>query len=84
MKKLKIEKEKFEGYTHRFKIEFITDKEYSSNIDLYSNTGDNNKVKDFIEKYKTKKVLSFKIINISTKQQDDSNSILIDEWIKNI
>lgn len=74
-----FKREKFDGYTHRFKIQFEIGEPFYSNVDIYSNTFDLNKVEDFINSKKTKKVLSFKIVHKASKEQDELMSKFIDD-----
>lgn len=79
-----FKKEKFDGYTHRFKIQFEVGEPYFSNMDIYCNTDDYNKVEDFINSKKTEKVLSFKIVHRASKEQDELMSKLLDETLADI
>lgn len=80
----KYSKEKFEGFTHRFKVEFDTGEHYFSNLDLYSNSDSFQELEDFINEKKSEKVLSFKIVNRNSKEQDEMASKFIDETLKDI
>ena len=80
----KYSKTEFIGFTHRFKVEFKTDKPHNSNFDIYSNSDSYKKLEDFINEKKSKEVLSFKIINRSTKEQDEMSAKFIDEILNNI
>lgn len=79
---IKYSKKSFEGYTHRFKVEFNTDELHATNIDIYSNYGDKKRLEDFIKEKKSYKVISFKIIHIATKEQDEKSAELINEIFK--
>lgn len=79
----KYSKEQFEGYTHRFIVNFKVDNNWrnDTNINLYSNSESYQKLEDFINEKKSEKVIVFDIIHISTKKQDEMASKLIDETL---
>jgi hypothetical protein len=81
---IKYSKTQFEGYTHRFKIQFEIGEPYFSNLDVYSNSDSYQKMEDFINEKKTDKVISFKIVHRASKEQDEMASKLIDETLKGI
>ena len=80
----KYSKERFEGFTHRFKIQFETNEPYFSNLDIYSNSDSYQKLRDFINEKKSEKVLSFKILLRVSKEQDEMTSKLINETLNDI
>ncbi len=80
----KYSKIPFEGFTHRFKVQFETGEPHFSNIDIYSNSDSFQKLDDFINERKSEKVLSFKIVHISSKEQDEMTAKLINETLKDI
>lgn len=84
--KFKYSKEKFEGHTHRFKVRFSEDDDFRNDtcMDIYSNSGSKEKLEDFINEKKLMKVISFKIENRSTKEQDDATSAFLDEFLTTI
>jgi hypothetical protein len=77
----KYSKEKFDGFTHRFKIQFETGEPYEPSIDLYSNSDSYQELEDFINEKNSERVLSFKIIHRATNEQDEKTAELIDKWI---
>jgi hypothetical protein len=80
----KYSKTEFEGYTHRFKIQFETGEPHYSNLDIYSNSDNIGELVDFINQKKSSKVISFKVIHKATKEQDDKASELINKTLKDI
>lgn len=78
----KYSKQKFDGYTHRFKVEFETGAEYMSNIDIYANSNDKKELEEFINKNKSKEVISFNIILCSSIREDEFDNKLLDELFK--
>lgn len=64
-------KTKFEGYTHRFKIQFEVGKPFFENIDIYSNSDSYQKLENFINERKSEKVISFNHIRSSTHLQKE-------------
>lgn len=81
---IKYSKEKFKGFTHRFKVLFEIGEPYSSNLDIYSNSDSYQKLEDFINERKSEKVISFKIVHRATKDQDEMASKFINEILDNI
>lgn len=83
---IKVSKEKFEGYTHRFTVSFRIRGSMAvlRVMDLYSNSGDPKDLSEMIEKNKTELVICFKILHCSSKVEDDDLSLLVDDVIKNI
>jgi hypothetical protein len=80
----KYSKEKFEGFTHRFKVQFEIGEPYFSSLDIYSNSDSYQKCEDFINEKKNEKVLSFKIIYRASKKQDEMSAKFIDEMLSGI
>ena len=80
----KYSKEPFEGFTHRFKVQFEIGEPHFINMDIYSNSDNNQELEDFINAKKTAKVVSFEIIHKASKEQDEMNSKLIDETLGGI
>lgn len=76
--------ERFDGYKYRFKIEFETGEEYTHNLDIYTTEIDREKMNEWVESKKTKRVESFKIIHVASKKQDDLTAKFIDETLKDI
>ena len=77
-------REKYEGYTHRFLIRFEVGEPNDLLMTIFSKSGDFQKLESFINKNKGKKVLSFSIINRSTKEQDDFESEFLDFVLEGI
>jgi len=75
---------KFEGYKYRFTVQFTTDREYPSNIDIYSNSDNYKDLEDFINSRKSEKVKSFYIVNRATKEYDEMCAVLIEETLSNL
>jgi len=80
----KYSRSRFDGYTHRFKVEFETGSIYKASMDIYTDTDIHAVVRNFIDSVKTKKVISFKIIHMASKEQDDLNAKFIEETLKDI
>ena len=80
----KYSKTKFEGFSHRFKVQFETGEPHFSNLDIYSNSNSYQELEDFINNKKSKKVLSFKIVHKASKEQDEMSAKLIDETLNGI
>ena len=78
---LKYSKEQFEGHTHRFIVEFETGEANKHTMHIYSNSGSQEMLKNFIHKNKRPKVDYFKIVYVATKEQDEMASKLIDETL---
>ena len=83
MTEVKYSKKSFKGYTHRFVVTLKVDDDWRNDtkIDIYSDCGSRKRLEEFLNKTKTKKVLSFKIEYRATKAQDDATSKRLDEWI---
>lgn len=82
--KTKYSKEQFEGFTHRFIVEFETGEANKYTMHIYSNNGSQEMIKNFIHKNKNSKVDYFKIIYVATKEQDEMASKLIDETLSGL
>ena len=80
----KYSKKEFDGFTHRFIVQFETGKSYFSNLDIYSNSNSYEELEKFINEKKNDKVISFKIIHRASKKQDERTSKLLDETLKDI
>jgi hypothetical protein len=80
---LKYLKEEFDSYTHRFIVNFIIDNDWRNDVkmNIYSNSDSYEELTKFINSKKTDKVLKFEIIHRSSKEQDEMNSKIIEEWI---
>jgi hypothetical protein len=78
---IKYSKEQFDGFTHRFIVQFKVDDDWrnDTNITLYSNSDSYQKLEDFINAKKADKVVSFKIEHRASKEQDEISSKFIDE-----
>lgn len=78
---IKYSKQQFEGFTHRFIVNFKVDNEWRNDINviLYSNSDSFEKLHDFINEKKSDKVMYFAIIHRSSKEQDEMSAKFIDE-----
>jgi rubrerythrin len=77
-----VKKEQFDGYTHRFKVELETGDLHQTNIDLYVNNGSYSKLTEFLESRLKEKNISFDIVNVSSKEQDEADAQFINELMK--
>lgn len=79
----KYSKEKFDGYTHRFIVNFKVDNDWRNDtkMDIYSNSDSYEELDRFITAKKSDKVVSFEILHKASKEQDDASSKFIDEWL---
>lgn len=70
---LKYSKNPFDGYTHRFIVEFKVDDDCrnDTNRTIYSNSSYYTDLIDFIDRRTTPLVRSYRIIHRTTKEQDD-------------
>lgn len=82
----KYSRTEFDGYTHRFIIEFRVSDDWRDNVSLtlFSNSGNYQKLNVFINEKKSDKVISFEIIHRATKEQDEIASKLIEDFFKNL
>ena len=82
----KYSKTEFEGYTHRFIVQFIVDENWRDeiNIHIYSTSNSYKELEDFVNDKKSDKVTAFQIIHRATKEQDDMDSKLIEKTLKDI
>lgn len=85
----KYSKTEFEGFTHRFIVQFESDRfesdqPYRSNLNVYSNSDSYQNLEDFLNKNKSEKVLSFKVIHRTSKEQDEITSKFIEETLNDI
>jgi len=81
MEGIKYSKDQFEGYTHRFMVQFTTTDPDPVTITFYSNSGSRENLNEFIEKKKKEKVLSFKVVHSATKEQDEHQAKFFEEWL---
>lgn len=81
----KYSKEKFDGFTHRFMIRLSVDEDWinDSTITLYSNSGSEDELVNFIKERKSAKVKEFSILHKASKEQDELDTKLIDELLAN-
>lgn len=81
----KYSKEKFEGFTHRFIVQFKIDDDWRNDVrmDIYSNSDSYEKLNEHINSKKTGKVKSFTIEHRASKEQDELTSKFIDETLNN-
>jgi len=80
----KYSKHPFDGYTHRFIVQFEIGEPYFSNLDIYSNSDSYQELEEYINLNKKEKVISFKIFHRASKEQDDNVTRLIEETLKDI
>jgi len=76
----------FEGYTHRFQVDFITGCTVSdyTKLDIYSDCDSFEALDNFITANKKERVRSFEILYRSSKAQDEANRKFIDEVLANL
>lgn len=81
----KYSRKEFEGYTHRFIVQFKIDNDFrnDTNMHIYSNSGDKDELVAFINNKKTDKVISFQVVHKATKEQDEMTAKFIDETLNN-
>ena len=81
--KTKYSKEQFEGYTHRFIVKMKVDDDWrnDTNVTIYSNSDNYQKLKDFVNTKKSDKVIDFKIEHRASKEQDEMSSKFLDEFL---
>jgi len=86
METIKYSRESFDGYTHRFKVKFRIDEDWrhDSNIDVYSNSDDKEKLETFINENKKGIFESFEIMSVTSKESDDLMSEFLEEFLKDI
>lgn len=82
--KAKYSKSEFDGYTHRFIVRFSVDNDWRNDttIDIYSNSDSFDELYNFINNNKKERVVSFKIIYRASKEDDEANARLIEEFLK--
>lgn len=79
----KYSRTEFEGYTHRFVVEFeIVESSHTYRLDIYSDSGDYGHMEDFINTHKKPNVLSSVIVHRASKEQDELASEMIEESLK--
>ena len=76
----KYSREQFKDYETRAKVDFKT-KDYEHLVDIYTTETNQSEIKKAIEKSKTERVISFHIMSISTKRQDEITAEWIDELL---
>lgn len=82
----KYSKKEFDGYKFRsiFRLSVNEDWRNDTNIDVYTDNPDREEVKKVINSLTTEKVKLCSIEHWTTKEQDDRNSELIEETLKDI
>ena len=82
---IKYSKKEFEGYTHRFIVRLKVDNDFrnDTNVTLYSNSDSYQKLEEFINEKKSKKVIAFTIEHRASKEQDEKTSEFLDEFFAN-
>lgn len=78
----KYSRSEFEGYTHRFKLEFNTNEPFTHNMDIYSNSGSGSELYKYIKNNMSASVIDFCIVCKSTKEQDDKTSEFLNDFLK--
>jgi len=83
-KKPKYSKKPFEGWTHRFIVLLHINNHSMRDIkyEIYSNSGSNTDLHDFINKNKAEEVDSVYISNVYTKEYDDETKEIINDFLK--
>lgn len=82
--KPKYSRQQFPGFTHRFKVEFVTKDAHFPTLDIYSNSDSYSELESFIDENKSVKVQAFQIIHRASREQDEIAAKLIDEVLGNI
>lgn len=75
-------KTEFDGYTHRFMVQFEHGESAPTTLHIYSNCGDRIKLYEFIKESKSEKVISYEVVHQATKDQDDAAAKLVNEFLK--
>lgn len=82
---LKYSQEQFEDYKVRYQFEFkVEERDYITNIDIYSNDTDKNNVCNIVSQSSSDKVISLELVHTSTKEQDDRDTEWLEEILKDI
>lgn len=81
--KTKYSKKPFEGYTHRFIVEFRVDEDWRNDtkMDIYSNSDSYENLIEMINEKKTSKVITFDVMHRASKEQDEMSAKFIDEFL---
>ena len=75
-KETKYSKTKFDGFTHRFIVEFnVAGQPNTSTLHIYSNSDNYQELDNFINEKKSEKVTSFKTVHRASKEQDEMDSV---------
>lgn len=82
----KYSKEQFEGFTHRFIVKMKVDNDWRNDTDvtIYSNSDNYQKLEDFINEKKSDKVVSFSIEHRASKEQYEMSAKFIDEVLDSL
>lgn len=75
----RFSREQFDGYTHRFIVEFEIGKTHQPSLQIYTNTNSYQELDNFINEKKTDKVKNFTIVHRSSKEQDDMITEFLNE-----
>lgn len=81
---LKYSRDKFDGFTHRFLVEFETYDSHGTSLTIYSNSDSRNDLENFISEKKTEKVKSFEVVHRASKEDDERTTMLLDEVLKDL
>lgn len=73
----------FEGHTHRAKFRLSLSEDWREDvcIDIYTNNAKREEVTKTIVDRSSEKIIECKLEHWTTKEQDDRNTELIDEWL---
>lgn len=86
METTKYSREKFDGYTHRFIVKFKVSDDWreDESVHIYSDSGSKDELNKFIREKKKPRVISFDIVHVATKEQDEATSEFLEEFLKDI
>jgi len=88
----KYSRKKFRGFTYRFIIQFEllyregsrAGEPHNSSLTIYSNSGSYEKLEDFVNKNKSKMVVSFSIVHKASVEQDKLTTKFVNDILKGI
>jgi hypothetical protein len=78
--------EEFEGYTHRFIVDFKFDGGWRDDkkIHIYSDSDSKEELGKFIAANKSDKTKSFEIVHRASKEEDNEISLFIEEFLRDL
>lgn len=76
----KYSKDSFENYVFRVRVDFHTVSRRHS-VDLYTTQTNRDLIWEDIDELTTEKVERFEVGRISTKEQEDMQGKMLDEWL---